>query len=205
MTKKELIIQTAQELFAKNGYAATSIDDITKPCYITKAAIYYHFKDKNALYESILQNNLQGVAEAIEKNIAQYEDVEQKLHAYIVTFAKELNKNKNVSSLLMREMSNGGENMPTLALKQMLRIFKILTLIIQTGTEKKVFHCVEPVLIQMMVVGSLSFLINTQKVRHKIQNEIDSEAQTTVDFSILKAAEKIAAMILNSLKHGETL
>lgn len=203
MTKKETIIMTAQELFAKDGYAATSIDDIAKPCGVTKAAIYYHFKDKYELYAYILENNIKILADKIEKNVNKEAMLEEKLTSYIVTFARELNKNQDVAAMLMREMSNGAENMPIKALSQMLRTFKILTHILEKGIEEKVFKCMEPMLMQMMIVGSLSFLIQSQKVRIKIKKELDPEAKTVVDFTIIQAGEKIAKMVLNSLKYGE--
>lgn len=203
MTKKEIIIAKATELFAQGGYAATSIDDIAKPCGVTKAALYYHFKDKHELYEVILENNIKTLADKIEQSVNQAQSVEQKLYSYVVTFANELEKNQSVASMLMREMSNGGDDMPIKALAQMLRTFKMLSLVIEKGVEEKVFKCTEPMLIQMMVVGSLSFLINTQKVRKKIKKELDSQAKTVVDFTINQAACKIANMVLNSLKYGE--
>lgn len=202
MTKRETILLTAEKLFAKHGYVATSIDDIAKPCGVTKAAIYYHFKDKHDLYEYILEKNIKILADKIEENISKEESLERKLYEYIVTFANELEKNRSVGSMLMREMSNGGEEMPLKALAQMLRTFKMLTSIIDTGIERKIFQYMEPVLIQMMVVGSLSFLINTQNVRHKIKQELDPKAKTVVDFTISQAAQKIADMVLNSLKYG---
>lgn len=203
MTKREAIIETAGKLFAKSGYAATSIEDIAKPCGVTKAAIYYHFKDKHDLYEYILENYIRVVADKIEESVNKADRIEQKLYAYVVTFANELEKNQAVASLLMRELSNGGEEMPLKALAQMLRTFKILTLILERGIEDKIFKCAEPMLMQMMIVGSFSFLINTQKVRDKIKKELDSEAKTVVDFTIKQAAQKIADMLLISLKYGE--
>jgi hypothetical protein len=143
------------------------------------------------------------LADRIEKNVTKETGIEKKLYIYIMTFASELNKNQDVAAMLMREMSNSGEDMPIKALAQMLRTFKILTAILEKGIEEKVFKCMEPMLIQMMIVGSLSFLIKSQKVRHKIKKELDSEAQTVVDFTIVQAGEKIAKMVLNSLKHGE--
>ncbi|MDD2790884.1 MAG: helix-turn-helix domain containing protein [Sulfurimonas sp.] len=203
MTKKELIIQTAQKLFAQNGYDATSIDDIAKPCEVTKAAIYYHFKDKHELYEEILQTNIKLLADRVEAKVALADGPEKKLYAYVMTFAQELDTNRNIASMLMREMSNGGKNMPLLALSQMLRTFKLLTSIIEVGVKEKIFQCMEPMLIQMMIVGSFTFVIQTQGMRHKIKEELDTEAKTEANYPIQKAAEKIANMILHSLTHGE--
>jgi AcrR family transcriptional regulator len=50
---KEKIIKTALKHFAVNGYKKTSLENIAKELNITKPALYYHFKNKNDLYNAI--------------------------------------------------------------------------------------------------------------------------------------------------------
>ncbi|WP_108805359.1 TetR/AcrR family transcriptional regulator [Aquimarina sp. Aq107] len=45
----EFIVQTVAPIFNKNGYAATSLSDITKATGLTKGAIYGNFKNKEDL------------------------------------------------------------------------------------------------------------------------------------------------------------
>ncbi len=45
----DFIIQTVAPIFNKNGYAATSLSDITKATGLTKGAIYGNFKNKEEL------------------------------------------------------------------------------------------------------------------------------------------------------------
>ncbi|MBW1297539.1 TetR/AcrR family transcriptional regulator [Aquimarina litoralis] len=45
----EFIIETVAPIFNKNGYAATSLSDITKATGLTKGAIYGNFKNKEEL------------------------------------------------------------------------------------------------------------------------------------------------------------
>lgn len=49
MGKKQLIMEKALELFAKQGFAATSVQQITDYCGISKGAFYLSFKSKDAL------------------------------------------------------------------------------------------------------------------------------------------------------------
>ncbi|WP_103864667.1 TetR/AcrR family transcriptional regulator [Aquimarina sp. I32.4] len=46
---KEFITQTVAPIFNRNGYAATSLSDITKATGLTKGAIYGNFKNKEEL------------------------------------------------------------------------------------------------------------------------------------------------------------
>ena len=53
-TTKDRIEQVALELFAKKGYQAVSIRDIGKLVGIKESSIYYHFKNKQAIMDSLL-------------------------------------------------------------------------------------------------------------------------------------------------------
>lgn len=56
MTKrKNLIIEKASELFADNGFDATSVQDITDACGISKGAFYLSFKSKESLLFAIFE------------------------------------------------------------------------------------------------------------------------------------------------------
>ena len=51
---KNGLVRAATELFLRNGFAATSIDEICKSAGVTKGALFHHFKDKQALAHEVL-------------------------------------------------------------------------------------------------------------------------------------------------------
>lgn len=53
--RKVLIIEKAAELFAENGFDATSVQNITDACGISKGAFYLSFKSKESLVFSIFE------------------------------------------------------------------------------------------------------------------------------------------------------
>lgn len=50
------ILTVANQLFMKNGYDQTSLDDIATSCGVTKGAIYHHFKSKEELLVSMMES-----------------------------------------------------------------------------------------------------------------------------------------------------
>jgi AcrR family transcriptional regulator len=56
---RELLIRTAEQLFAVRGYDATSLQAIADEVGLTKAAIYYYYKTKAELLEAINRDRLQ--------------------------------------------------------------------------------------------------------------------------------------------------
>ncbi|CAM3149087.1 TetR/AcrR family transcriptional regulator [Filibacter tadaridae] len=53
--KKILIIEKASELFAKKGFEATSVQEITDACGISKGSFYLSFKSKEGLLLSVFE------------------------------------------------------------------------------------------------------------------------------------------------------
>jgi AcrR family transcriptional regulator len=45
----------ARRLFAKNGYADTSVDEIVRRAKVTKGALYHHFTDKSQLFRAVVE------------------------------------------------------------------------------------------------------------------------------------------------------
>jgi len=58
MTTMNRMQVTGLELFYKNGYYNTSVDDILKELSLSKGAFYYHFESKEDFFIQIIQNLL---------------------------------------------------------------------------------------------------------------------------------------------------
>ena len=59
--KSKLIMETALELFAENGFHATSISQIAKKAGISKGLIYNYFESKNDILEEIIEEGFDDV------------------------------------------------------------------------------------------------------------------------------------------------
>ena len=53
---KEKILEEALKLFAQSGYMGTSMNDIASKLEVTKAALYKHYKSKQEILDSIIEN-----------------------------------------------------------------------------------------------------------------------------------------------------
>ena len=52
---KRRIFETAIDLFARKGYEATSIDEITAVVGVAKGTLYYHFKSKDDIFRYLTE------------------------------------------------------------------------------------------------------------------------------------------------------
>ena len=65
------LLKTALTLFSTKGYAATSIDDITKAAKVTRGALYHHFKNKADLYNTLVEEVSASGANIVQSAVAE--------------------------------------------------------------------------------------------------------------------------------------
>jgi len=94
--KKEAIMETAKRLFAEKGYDATGIDEIATMAGVPKSLIYYHFKNKEDLLNTIIAGFFDKYAKLLNDETDRGID---KISRYI----KFLKENKNSTRILVME------------------------------------------------------------------------------------------------------
>jgi len=53
---RETVLKVALSVFSAKGYAATSLEDIAREAEVTRGAIYWHFKSKADLYNTLVES-----------------------------------------------------------------------------------------------------------------------------------------------------
>ena len=49
------LVAAARHLFGRDGFAATSVDEIAREARLTTGALYHHFPNKTALFEAVFE------------------------------------------------------------------------------------------------------------------------------------------------------
>lgn len=96
------IVAAAERHFAERGFEAARLDDVAEDVGIRRAAIFYHFGDKQELYAAVLEDlfsNLEGV---LPKGGSATERLEASLTDWIDFMARR----PTVARLMLREAAN---------------------------------------------------------------------------------------------------
>jgi len=64
------ILSEARSLFLEAGFAETSMQDIAGASGLTKAALYYHFRDKYELFTTMALLELERISQGLEEIFA---------------------------------------------------------------------------------------------------------------------------------------
>jgi AcrR family transcriptional regulator len=67
---RERILQVAREAFVERGYEVVSMQEIADAARLTKAAIYYHFRDKQELLEAVVLAEMGRLIQGVEEQLA---------------------------------------------------------------------------------------------------------------------------------------
>lgn len=59
------LLEVAREEFAEHGYGDAGTNAVVARAQVTRGALYYHFKDKQALFEAVVERESERLAEAV--------------------------------------------------------------------------------------------------------------------------------------------
>ena len=105
---RERILQAAAEVFAERGYQGTSMDEIARRAGSSKGGVYFHFPNKQAIFEALIVDLAltmeAAVREAIEREHGALARVEAALSTAIRTFSSQ----RGLTKLLLVEANGLG-------------------------------------------------------------------------------------------------
>ncbi len=112
---KQKILDTSLKLFASNGYKATTVREIAKAIGIEQSALYNHFKNKDEILETIINDLasllIANIFQEISADPDAYKQGKSLLHSIsnkfkLISFD---NQNDSLFRLMMQEIFSNGK------------------------------------------------------------------------------------------------
>ncbi|CAH2716593.1 hypothetical protein BACCIP111895_03780 [Neobacillus rhizosphaerae] len=103
MIKKQLIMEKALELFAKQGFEATSVQQITEHCGISKGAFYLSFKSKDELILALINHFMMQFISEIDYIVRNTNDDKELLYKFYYATFDSFHKHSDFAKILMKE------------------------------------------------------------------------------------------------------
>jgi AcrR family transcriptional regulator len=144
---RKKILDTAREQFLKYGYNGISIRSIAKMAGITTGAVYFHFKNKKEVYETIC-------LEAIDVLLGIFEELDKKsktpgkrLIATFDAYYKFYSEYRSQYNIFREYQGNYKEGDPVhtdKVIKRFERILNIMADAVQEGIDEGIFRNIDP-------------------------------------------------------------
>ena len=184
------ILKAAVGEFAREGVARARTDAIARSAGVNKALLYYYFRDKEALYQAVLDEVFSGVRSAIHQALSQQLPPRERLQAYVRAHFDYIASNPLYPRIVHAEFLRAGRDPSRLqgVAKQYFRpIFSELSSLLKEGAASGDFRGVDPIHFIPSMIAVITFYFITAPVM-KVMTGFDPMSRARV-------AERRAAVI----------
>ncbi|HEY9080406.1 TetR/AcrR family transcriptional regulator [Magnetovibrio sp.] len=199
MPSNDDILDIATAAFAEKGFEGARVDEIAKAAGVNKATLYYRIGDKDALYSAVLERIFAAKGTRMQHMLQTVEDPEERVR----TFARILVDGEHpeqFSAIMMREVANGGRNLPDTVLPLMGRVVGALQQTLKDGVQQGRFNPVDPFLVHMMLMGACSLYATNTPIRRRVAAMAPQGVSLNTEISLIDAADTIADMLLSGMR-----
>jgi AcrR family transcriptional regulator len=182
--KQIQILETAEKLFADQGFAGTSVREIAKEANVNLAMISYYFGSKEKLMEAIFNYRINS-SWFMFKSLADDLTISPRVKMEMVVdmMVEKIIKQECFHRIMVRQQILSKDNLVTQLMNETRqRNLTLISQIVQQGQDQKIFtKKVDVPMLMITLIGTLYQFINTQesyKQFHQLQH-LEPEAFQT--------------------------
>ncbi len=162
---KRKIFETSMKLFAKKGYDATSIEEITATVGVAKGTLYYHFSSKEEIFNFLVEEGMKLLKNSIDIKISKLDNIIDKLRAIILIQIKIISKYEDFMTIVLSQIW-GHEPRNVMCKDKVIEYIKTIEILIEEGIQKG-----EIIDGDAQIIASRNFWINLFKLNLQIKNK----------------------------------
>lgn len=174
-TRTRLLAAAAVE-FAARGFDGANVDRIARAARVNKAMIYYHFRNKAALYGEIFQGFIRAALDRVHAIAASDADPAAKIRAFIHAIAEEAAARPHFPPMWLREVAGGARHVDRATVDLIGEVPATLGRIVAEGRAAGQFGPAHPLLLHFGIVGPLILFHVSRPVRERLSASSLAEA-----------------------------
>jgi TetR/AcrR family transcriptional regulator len=156
---REAILKAAELRFAAKGFYPTRLEDIADDVGITRTAVIYHFKDKEALYNAVLETLFTQLDEVISFALSADAPFLEKIEGAVTAWVQYAGKRPTLMRLFMREVAGSEEGLRQEVSRYVDPMFGRLIAALEEGKKQKLCRDVDAVQFWSILAGATMFFI----------------------------------------------
>jgi len=176
LARREQIVSIAASLFGEKGYDATSLRDIAEAAGITKAALYYHFPDKERLYEDVAVARIGGLLEEVRAAVEKSDDPVEKVRLFLIASAQRMDRDRLGWMASVNIFQSLDQSRRSAAIMEVRDDYEcLLRDLIAEAIKQKRFRLVDPAVLGRLLLSGLNQLPRWHKPkgRHSAPQVVD--------------------------------
>lgn len=160
ISRKEEIVLCATELFHRQGFVATSLEDIAKAIGIKREGIYYYFRDKSEILYAVIKPTSDALLHGLEQVMALPVSAKERLYFAVENHLDQFNSNHREMEIIFRAIYAKAHGNRSALLARAWSVYdELWTELIRSGMEAGEFDAnLNPRLVAQAVLGSCNTL-----------------------------------------------
>ncbi len=120
------ILEAAEQLFARRGYAGTRLEDVAEAVGIRRSSILHYFPDKPRLYDAVLAEIFAGLLARIQDALEAPGALRPRIEAAVSAWVDYVVGRPSLARILLREVADGGSAGPSRLARHTEPFFEML-------------------------------------------------------------------------------
>lgn len=191
---KMRILDAAEEEFAKGGLLGARTEAIAANTGVTKSMIFYHFGDKEGLYQAVLERAVAMRVTSIQKVDVHATDPEDALRQFAEAFLSDVGRNNHLPAIFFYEgIQNKGKFYGQIAIAT---LYQPLVDILKRGAALGKFREVDPMHAAINIIGMCVFYFcSAENVKHLWPAGTDLLSEEMKDSHRREAVAQVVASV----------
>jgi AcrR family transcriptional regulator len=177
------VLRRAIELFNRQGYDGTSVGDIARELGLSKSAIYHHVPSKEHLLSQALDEALDGLAAAVDRNTSESDtrSAYERLRTVVEESVGVLVAHQPAVTLLLRVRGNSPVEVAALRRRRELDA-RLAGLVREAIDEGSLRDDIDPDVVSRLLFGMVNSLVEWHRPGGPVAPETLARAVATVAF-----------------------
>jgi len=164
---------------------------------VNKATIYYYYKNKQTLYETIIENIAKSYYQNMQKYLLNKNDPKEKLDAFVDSALVFIETNRDIAKIMMIELSCEWKNIDEKVKENFVPIILSIKSLLEEGEKKGVFNKTNPLLLQGLLMGGFNYYLLMKNIFTGF------ESANKLNIKLTDGKQEIKQMILKFLIKDE--
>lgn len=156
---RDAILRAAELRFAAKGFYPTRLEDIADDVGITRTAVIYHFRDKEALYNAVLETLFTQLDNVIKLALSADAPFLEKIEKAVTAWVQFAGQRPTLMRLFMREVAGSEEGLREEVSRFVDPMFGRLIATLEAGKNQKLCRDVDAVQFWSILAGATMFFI----------------------------------------------
>ena len=104
------ILVAAERLFARRGFAATRLEDVADAVGVKRAALFYHFRDKQLLYDAVIEDAFGALVACLDEAFSVPRPTAERIERAVEAWVDAIVARPTLARLILRHAAEADEH-----------------------------------------------------------------------------------------------